>query len=251
MARKYLFWLALALPDLASAADGMAPLRIAVVPEPAVHPERVEGLAEVLRQHGASMVGDELLELRTGADSRSLRVRCEDRLPCLRESGRRAGLDQLLLVDDLGEAQLGLRVVDVAAKGEARQARVAVDGVRPDPDAVLELYRGRGTLVLAGLPAGVSVHLDGVPQSVEGALWERGDLPAGKHVIEVAATGYVGQHLGVVVAPGGRTVVPLEVEPDVPRAIPVPRPPWWPPVAVIALGTAGVWMVHESGGSAW
>jgi len=96
------------------------------------------------------------------------------------------------------------------------------------------------TLRVEPLPAGASVAVDGV--SVGRGLWE-GHLRVGRHLIEVAATGFVPASREIELKRSARSVLPIALSRD-------PSSPFWqrPPRFLVELSTGLLLLVPSFGG---
>lgn len=229
-----------------SALAGTVPVHSAVLSDPrdGVEGERAAGrVSELLSANGAyNAVSASAVLARTGLSTADLFDKCTTKLPCWRDVGRSAGIDQWVLVERL-DSGLGIRVADIDGTNQDFRKTVLGPNARLDADAIQPLFFAPGTLILDGAPDRAWVVVDGdyrIPVPKDGELAIR----AGKHAIEIDGDGFRGTSTTLLVIPGAKTLLDAALAPD--RV--VRRKRAWAPIVglvVLAAGVGGVWWAEN------
>lgn len=180
-------------------------------------------VAELLTgSRGFVVVDPDLFEGRVGESPQTLFSRCGGAIDCWRGAAARGGVDQLVLVERVDAALVGIRVVDTTGAGDFRKdtAAVAADGVL-DVRLLDRLFFRPGSLRIEGVPEDTVLLLDGRHRfEVPGAL-ALDAVVAGKHTLELRARGRVALFSVVMVYPDQTTTIRPILSPE-PR-----RPSVW------------------------
>jgi hypothetical protein len=220
------------------AVAGTLPVHSAVLSDPRDGAEGERAalqVSEILAANGAyNAVSADAVLAHTGLTRADLFAKCGAQLPCWREVGRTAGIDQWVLVERVDAGRLGIRIADIEATNlEFRRSVLSIDG-RLDSNAIEPLFFAAGTLFFDGAPERAWVVVDGdyrIPIPRDGQLAIR----AGKHAIEIDAEGWRATTTTLLVVPGTRTTVVAALAPD---TVAHKRVVWAPVVGVLLLGAA-------------
>jgi hypothetical protein len=184
------------------------------------------------------LVDPETVASRLGDQPSSLFRTCGDDAGCWRRAAGTMGVEELVLVEQIDVATLGIRVLDTVGDSPFRLDQAPVGPAHlPDGELLQRLFFAPGTLTVRVLdaPTGLRLVVDG--------SWElpiadgRLDIPAiaaGKHTVEI--TGFdVPFFATVMVGPGAS----VDVEFTAPASDAPKRVTRWTTWAALGLVTAG------------
>jgi hypothetical protein len=202
----------------AAAQGAPLPVHAVVLPDPrdgAAGEEIALSVERLLRgSTGYDLLDLDLLQGRVGEDPSQLFERCATDVGCWRVAATAAGVEQVVLVERVDEATLGIRVVDVAATGPFRLDKAALD-VRgqAEPELLDRLFFRPGALRIEGAPAEARLVLDGsyelpLPHSLDIA-----PLASGKHSLDIQSDGSTPLFVTVMVYPDQQTVISAVMTP--------------------------------------
>ena len=212
-------------------------------------------LRALLQDSGRYQVlSPELTEGRLGHPPADLVEQCGQRSSCWIETGRRLGVDQVVvarLEPDWVGPRVHLLIVDVGAPA-LRTVTTHLPRTGGAPlDLAEDLFFGHGSLVLEVSPSPYVLELDGTDYGLVSGPWTADPIAAGKHVLRIEREGRLPFFAAVMIYPGSETLV--EVELSEPPPPPYERLRWgpWAASALVVGGVAALWVYRDAPGSAY